>query len=340
MPNVVVLKKELFTAIGKEFSNYFVFTCLADEEFEDLAFEYGIEIEFGSAKSMNLQRIGIEEGKAKEEFENLEAYKIEVAANRYDLLCLEGIADAFRCYLGLGTLNKVNVKVPEKPERILVKSETKDVREFVVGCILRNVTFDARTYNSFIDLQDKLHGNICRRRTLASMGTHDYDKITGPITYEAQAPKDIVFQALKQPKEMNADELFDVYRQDLKLKKFLHIIENKPKYPVFYDSSRSVLSLPPIINSDKTKVTLESKNIFIEMTGTDLNKLNICLDIVASQFSQYCSGDSKFTIEAVDICNEASDLIRRSPQMEVKTMSIGQKYLKKQTGVQMTTDKV
>jgi len=44
------------------------------------------------------------------------------------------------------------------------------------------------------------------------MGTHDYDKITGPITYEAQAPKDIVFQALKQPKEMNADELFDVYR--------------------------------------------------------------------------------------------------------------------------------
>jgi phenylalanyl-tRNA synthetase beta chain len=30
------------------------------------------------------------------------------------------------------------------------------------------------------------------------MGTHDYDKIQGPITYEARAPKDIIFQALKQ----------------------------------------------------------------------------------------------------------------------------------------------
>jgi phenylalanyl-tRNA synthetase beta chain len=31
---------------------------------------------------------------------NQQVYKIEVAANRYDLLCLEGIAAAFRCYLG------------------------------------------------------------------------------------------------------------------------------------------------------------------------------------------------------------------------------------------------
>ena len=31
-------------------------------------------------------------------------YKIEVAANRYDLLCLEGIAAALRCYLGMDKL--------------------------------------------------------------------------------------------------------------------------------------------------------------------------------------------------------------------------------------------
>lgn len=173
---------------------------------------------------MNMQRIGVEETKAKEEFDNMEAYKIEVAANRYDLLCLEGIADAFRCYLGLGTLPNITLSTPVKPEQIFVKSETKDVREFVVGCILRNVTFDARTYNSFIDLQDKLHGNICRRRTLASMGTHDFDKIQGPITYEARTPESISFTALKQSKEMNAAELFQVYEQDLKLKKFLHIL--------------------------------------------------------------------------------------------------------------------
>jgi phenylalanyl-tRNA synthetase beta chain len=79
------------------------------------------------------------------------------------------------------------------------------VRPYVVGAILRNIKFDIQSYNSFIDLQDKLHNNICRKRTLASMGTHDYDKIQGPITYEALPPKDIIFKALKQTEAMSAD---------------------------------------------------------------------------------------------------------------------------------------
>lgn len=37
------------------------------------------------------------------------------------------------------------------------------------------------------------------------MGTHDLDRIKGPITYEARDPKDIVFQALKQTESMNAE---------------------------------------------------------------------------------------------------------------------------------------
>ena len=63
---------------------------------------------------------------------------------------------------------------------------------------MRNIKFTEQSYNSFIDLQDKLHQNICRRRTLASMGTHDYDKVQGPITYTAKPPQEIVFKALKQ----------------------------------------------------------------------------------------------------------------------------------------------
>lgn len=136
------------------------------------------------------------------------------------------------------------------------------------------------------------------------MGTHDYDKIKGPITYEALPPKEIVFHALKQSESMNAEQLFEKLRTDQKLKKYLHIIEDKPRYPVFYDANRTVLSLPPIINSDTTKVTTETKNVFIEMTGTDLHKIKICLAIVAGQFSMHCQGDNKHTIEQVEIIYE------------------------------------
>jgi len=141
-------------------------------------------------------------------------YKVEVPANRYDLLCLEGIATALRCYLNKGKLPEYKISKPAKMEKITVKAETKNVRQYVVSAILRNIKFDAQSYNSFIDLQDKLHQNICRRRTLCSMGTHDYDLVHGPITYEAHPPKDIKFRALKQEKEMNCVELFDVLRQD------------------------------------------------------------------------------------------------------------------------------
>lgn len=40
--------------------------------------------------------------------------------------------------------------------------QTSSIRPFVVCAVLRGVTFDEARYNSFIDLQDKLHQNLCR----------------------------------------------------------------------------------------------------------------------------------------------------------------------------------
>ena len=90
---------------------------------------------------------------------------------------------------------------------------------------------------------------------------------------------------------MDANALFDVFRNDIKKKKFLPIIENFDKYPVFYDQNRQVLSLPPIINSEATKITLDTKNVFIEITGTDIQKTKICLAVIAAQFSSHCGGE-------------------------------------------------
>lgn len=80
-----------------------------------------------------------------------------------------------------------------------------------------------------------------------------------------------------------------------------------PNYPVFLDSTNKVLSLPPIINSDATKISMDTKNVFIEITGTDLTKCKICLAILACQFSEHCQGDSKFKIEPVDVIYEGDE---------------------------------
>lgn len=76
---------------------------------------------------------------------------------------------------------------------------------------MRNVTLNKERYDSFIDLQDKLHQNICRKRTLVAIGTHDLDTIKPPIIYDALPPSKIKFRALNQDVEHTASELMEIY---------------------------------------------------------------------------------------------------------------------------------
>lgn len=80
-----------------------------------------------------------------------------------------------------------------------------------MGAVLRNIKFTQANYDSFIDLQDKLHQNLCRRRTLVAIGTHDLDTIKGPFVYDARKPTDIKFKPLNQTVEVNGKELMELY---------------------------------------------------------------------------------------------------------------------------------
>lgn len=84
--------------------------------------------------------------------------------------------------------------------------------------MLRDITFNSARYTSFIDLQDKLHQNICRKRSLVAIGTHDLDTIQGPFTYDALSPKNIKFKALNQTEIHSADELMNIYSVNINLK--------------------------------------------------------------------------------------------------------------------------
>lgn len=112
---------------------------------------------------------------------------------------------------------------------------------------------------------------------------------------------DICFQPLKESREFNAEELFAYYKQkpQCELKKFLPIIESSPVYPVILDANGKVLSLPPIINGELSKVSVETRNLFIECTANDLTKAKIVINTMCCMFSQYSR--TPFTVEAVDV---------------------------------------
>lgn len=181
--------------------------------------------------------------------------------------------------------------------QVHVQPSTTQIRPHVVAAVLRNVAFDKDSYNSFIDLQDKLHQNICRKRTLVAIGTHDLDTIAdGVVTYDAQAPAEIKFKPLNQEQEMTAVQLMDFYSTHAQLKAYLPIIRDSPVYPVIRDANGVVLSLPPIINGDHSKITLNTKNV---CTATDLTKAKVVLDTILCMFSVHCK--VPFTAERCDV---------------------------------------
>lgn len=254
------------------------------------------------------------------------------------MLCFEGIALNLNVFNGRIPPPKYTVVEPKDGQAhvITVKPETAQVRPLVAGAVLRGVKFTQDRYESFIGLQDKLHANLARNRTLVSIGTHDLDTVQGPFTYEALAPKDIKFKPLNQTKEMDAEELMTYYENDKHLGRFLHIIRDAPVYPVIYDANRVVCSLPPIINGDHSKITLNTTNIFIEITATDLTKLKIVTDMMVTMFSAYAA--EPFTVEPVKIVSEHNDLTRVTPSLEPRITDVEVDYLNSCTGLTETPE--
>jgi phenylalanyl-tRNA synthetase beta chain len=139
--------------------------------------------------------------------------------------------------------------------------------------------------------------------------------------------------------------LFADVQNDRHLGKYLHIIRDAPGYPVFYDSNRDILSLPPIINSDLTKITLDTRDVLIEITVTDKTKLDISISIMVAMFSVYCSEPFEsqlppltmltIRIEPVQINSDHNGCTRACPNVKPHEMTAEVSYINACTGLSL-----
>ncbi|KAH9038863.1 phenylalanyl-tRNA synthetase subunit beta [Lactarius hengduanensis] len=324
MPTVSVDKEDLWERLEQRFST---------EEFDKLCFDFGIELDEDTTEEVEAL---IKQGLPAERPQ----LKIEIPANRYDLLCIEGIARALRVFLGKGKAPDYRLVHPTGGQSLIevtVAPETAQIRPYFGCAVLRNVKFTQRSYDSFIDLQDKLHQNICRKRQFASIGTHDLDTISAPFRYEARPPKDIKFVPLNKTQTYTAEELMTVYESDRHLGKYLPIIRDSPVYPIIYDKDGHVLSMPPIINSERSKITLNTRNVFLDLTATDLTKLNIVTNIMVTMFSEYC--EEPFTIEPVKVIYPDGKVVI-SPDLSSRQTDAYASYVNSCTGLSLSAPQV
>jgi phenylalanyl-tRNA synthetase beta chain len=207
---------------------------------------------------------------------------IEFFPNRPDLYSVEGLARALRAFfdieLGLRTYDISASDIVMK-----VEPSVKGVRPHVVGAVIRGVVLDDKGIRSLMELQEKLHLTVGRKRAKVAIGVHDLDKVHPPFVYKAVAPSSLSFVPLAKEETMTLAEVLEKHEKG---RDYKQLLDGKELYPVILDVNNEVLSFPPIINGRLTTVTTETKNLFIDVTGTDQNTINGVLNIVCTSIAE------------------------------------------------------
>ncbi len=214
----------------------------------------------------------------------------EATHDRPDLYSVEGVARSLRSFLGLGE-NKYQL-VDEG-----LKAYNKGVpgRPYIALAVVRDLDLDDEAVKQMMQLQEKLHMTYCRRRRKASIGVYDLDKIKPPLYYELADPN-TKFTPLDESREMTLKEILT---NTVRGKEYGHIIANWEKYPILRDSEGTILSMPPIINSEDTRVTVETKNVIIDATGIDPKTVVDMVTIMAYNIAERSRGKKIVFVEAI-----------------------------------------
>ena len=210
-----------------------------------------------------------------------EKIEIEVFPNRPDLLSFQGFKRAMLSFLGKEKgLKKYKVNKPEKNYDVIIDNSVKDVRPYTVCAIVKGLNFNDEKIKELVDIQEKLHLTIGRKRKKTAIGIYPLEKIKLPITFKALEPDKIKFIPLESEKEMSGLQILQKHPTG---REYSHLLAGKAKFPVFIDSNNNILSMPPIINSQLTgKITDETKDVFVECSGFDFETLNKCLNIIVT----------------------------------------------------------
>jgi len=208
-----------------------------------------------------------------------EEIEIEVFPNRPDLLSYQGFKRSFLAFLGKKTgLKKYKINKPEKDYKVIIDSSVKTVRPHTACAIVKSLKLDDEKIKELIEIQEKLHNTIGRKRKKLAIGIYPLEKIKLPINYKALEPDKIKFQPLESPKEMSGLQILQRHPTG---RDYAHLLAGKSKFPIFIDADKNILSMPPIINSQLTgKITEQTKDVFVECSGFDFEVLKKCLNII------------------------------------------------------------
>jgi len=251
----------------------------------------------GAGRELIMARMammGADIGKSNEE----DYVDVEFFPDRPDLYSSEGVARALQGFLDL------KVGLPEyqvHPGEIVVKVDpsVESVRP-IIGCaVVRDLEFSDPAIESLMDLQEDLHWGLGRNRRKVAIGVHDISRVVPPFTYFAADPS-FEFVPLDFEDKLSMRDILSRHPKGIG---YASILEGFDRYPLITDARGDVLSFPPIINGELTRVRDDTRDLFIDVTGTDpvvYKALNIVVTALAERGGR---------IESVRVKRPQGDLI-------------------------------
>ena len=222
----------------------------------------------------------------KGDVESLEgdAVSIEVKdSNRPDIWSVEGIARALKGYLGAGRIRPITV-AGRSNLNVVVDKRVKPIRPFISTAIVKGLQPTDEALKSWINLQEKLDQTYGRKRKRASIGFYQADLIQSPLSYTVANPDIITFAPLGSEEKQSLREIVSTHPKG---SEYGEIISQFESWPVLVDGADNVLSLPPVINSnDLGRITTGTRNILVEVTGTNAETVHNTLKIVVSSLAE------------------------------------------------------
>src|SRR5579872_5218091 len=214
---------------------------------------------------------------------------VEYSPNRPDFSSEVGIARSLSGLLGIETgpphysFAKSNIKITIEGD------EVTKVRPVIQG-LYAEIKLTDGLIKQLIAMQEDLHNGIGRRRSKVAIGIHNASIIDERIRYYAVTDEDFSFVPLGSSKRQTIREILTLTDQGLNYGKLLSRV-----FPMLEDSKGNVLSMPPIINGDLTRLEQGVSEIFVDVTGTDEYAVEASVAIIASMLSD--SGGRVFQVE-------------------------------------------
>jgi phenylalanyl-tRNA synthetase beta chain len=239
--------------------------------------------------------------------------KVEFNPNRIDFCSYAGVARALKGFMGWETgLPKYEVN-PRKAVLFIDKA-VSSVRPYMLAAVVRNITLDEDGIVDLMEMQEDLHWGVGRDRKKASIGVHNLDVVESPFTFTAVEPDSVRFVPLDKTDEMSLSEILERHEKG---KAYKHLVDWASKYPLLVDRDGKVLSMPPIINGELTRVSGQTRNLFLDVTGTDHKAVEKSLHVLTTALADMGGELEKVNVKYPDYSVVSPDLAAEKMRLRV-----------------------